>query len=301
MINEFLKFLKAEKNYSDHTILNYKNDLLKFQNWLDSEKYQIKLEDISRPRVFKNYFAYLELKNTNIKSIVRYNSTLRSFYNFLIMKKIIYLNPLDMVVIPKVPKRLPQALNNNEIEFLFKSINTSKVLGQRNYLILELLYSMGLRVSELINIKLNSISLDNKTILITGKGEKDRFLPIHNSLSDLIRNYITYTRISLLAKGVNIYTDNLLINYKGTPLTARGVRIILNYIIRKSGETYNISPHVLRHSFASTLLANGADLRSIQELLGHASLKSTQVYLSISNADLKKNFDTLHPRNKKDV
>src|SRR5690554_1389088 len=182
---------------------------------------------------------------------------------------------------------------------MFKSINTNKLLGKRNYLILEMLFSLGLRASELTGIEIKDLDLSRKQLLVHGKGSKDRYLPLHDNLVNELKNYLQVTRIKLLTKASEP-NNYLLLNYRGEPLQVRGLQKILNKILSDTGETYKITPHMLRHSFATTLLNNGADLRVVQELLGHEHLKSTQIYTEVSNKVLQEKFNKLHPRGKKD-
>jgi integrase/recombinase XerC len=172
-------------------------------------------------------------------------------------------------------------------------------LGLRNYIILDLLFSCGLRASELIDIKISDIHLERKEVLIHGKGQVDRYAFLHDTLVDNLRRYIMYSRPILLAKGKDLNSNQLLINYKGGNLTVRGLRVILNKIIDDSGETFKIHPHMLRHAFATTLLNHGADLRTVQELLGHKHLKTTQIYTQVSAEKLRENYDMTNPRMKK--
>jgi integrase/recombinase XerC len=219
------------------------------------------------------------------------------------LKGYIDINIFDKIETPKVSRRLPKILEDDEIMMLFKSINRNTPLGFRNYIILDLLFSSGLRASELCQMEVKDLKLNQRQILIHGKGSKDRYVPIHLELEKDLRQYLTYTRPILLAKGPITNNDYVFINYRGTQLTERGLRVILKKIISDSGETYKIHPHMLRHAFATTLLNHGADLRVVQELLGHEHLKSTQVYTHVSTEVLKEKFakaSTRMQRNEKD-
>lgn len=291
----FEHYLSTIKNYSKNTTTSYLKDLEDFNNFILSEGLAEDLTSALRPRLARHYLAHLEENNYSKKSIARKISSLRTFYNYLITENIVDTNIFETIETPKIPKRLPKVLSDNEINYLFKAINQNTVLGARNYLILELLFSCGLRASELTNIELKDLQLTRKQILIHGKGSKDRYVPIHDNLVELLKDYLTTTRIKLVAKSDN-NNEKLLLNYRGENLTVRGVQKILQKILSDANETYHISPHMLRHSFATTLLNHGADLRVVQELLGHEHLKSTQIYTEVSNKTLKEKYNKLHPR-----
>lgn len=289
-------YLLVEKNYSKDTVKSYLNDIETFKNFLINEGLAKDLLDAKRERLARNFVSYLDNQGFSKKSIARKISGLKHFYQFLMDRELIDINIFLTVKSPKVPKVLPHTIDDEAINYLFLSINKETPLGFRNYLILDLLYSCGLRASELVNLEIGNVYLSSGQLLIHGKGSKDRYVPIHDSLRDTLKQYMSYTRVTLLAKGVETNEKKLLINYKGTPLTERGLRVILNDLITKSGETYKIHPHMLRHAFATTLLNHGADLRVVQELLGHAHLKSTQIYTHVSSEVLKEKYKTTHPR-----
>jgi integrase/recombinase XerC len=296
LFEHFSNYLLIEKNYSENTISNYLRDIKDFESFIKREELAGSLLDITRERLGRHYLSYLDEKNYARKTIARHISSLRTFYDFLIKEKEIDINIFTNLDIPKIPKKLPKLIQDDEIELLFKSIDRYKPLGFRNYLLLDLLFSCGLRASELIDMSIKDIQLEREQILIHGKGSKDRYVPLHQKLIDDIKHYLTYIRPLLLSKGPDTFEPHVFINYKGTPLTVRGLQIILKKIISDSGETYKIHPHMLRHAFATTLLNHGADLRVVQELLGHAHLKSTQIYTHVSSETLKEKYKTTHPR-----
>src|SRR5690554_32921 len=299
----FKNFLEIEKNYSEHTITSYVKDVFDFEQFILKEEFAPSLLEVKRKRLADYYLSHLDEQKLSKKSIVRKISALRTFYNFLMLKGYIDINIFDKIETPKVSRRLPKILEDDEIMMLFKSINRNTPLGFRNYIILDLLFSSGLRASELCQMKVKDLKLNQRQILIHGKGSKDRYVPIHLELEKDLRQYLTYTRPILLAKGPITNNDYVFINYRGTQLTERGLRVILKKIISDSGETYKIHPHMLRHAFATTLLNHGADLRVVQELLGHEHLKSTQVYTHVSTEVLKEKFakaSTRMQRNEKD-
>ncbi|MDR2828630.1 MAG: tyrosine-type recombinase/integrase [Acholeplasmatales bacterium] len=300
----YKEYLLYEKNYSSYTVLSYTNDIKDFFMFFTREGFGESFIDITRDRIARNYVSYLDSKKYSHKTIARKISSLHNFYKYLVKNNYININVFENIKSPKIEKRLPKPISNNEINILFSSIDTTKSMGKRDYLILELLYSLGVRASEIVNIEVKDIRISSKNILIHGKGSKDRYIPLHDELILQLKDYITYTRPILLSK--NTLTENcdkLLLNRFGQNLTSRGLRVILNKIVSLSEETFSIHPHALRHSFATELLNNGADLRVVQELLGHQSLKSTQIYTDVSTEVMIKKYKEAHPRankNKKD-
>ena len=298
-LQAFKDYLSIERNYAENTVINYLRDVKDFSDYIIREELAEDLLGVRRERLARHYLSYLETKAYARKSIARKISSLRMFYEFLINEKLIDINVFQTLETPKIPKKLPQIIQDDEIDFLMKSIDQTNPRGYRNYLILDLLFSCGLRASELIEMTIRDIQLDREQILIHGKGSKDRYVPLHQNLIDHLRYYLTYTRPILLSKGHESQNPYVFINYKGTPLSVRGLQLIIKNIILKSGETYKLHPHMLRHAFATTLLNHGADLRVVQELLGHEHLKSTQIYTHVSKEAIKQVYNQTHPRMKK--
>lgn len=296
ILSLYTNHLVVEKNYSSDTVKSYLNDIKGFENFLVTEGFAGSLLDATRDRLARNYISYLDNQKMTKKSIARKLSALKNFYAYLMEKSLIDVNIFLTIKTPKIPKNLPHIIDDEAINYLFNSIDKDTALGYRNYLILDLLYSCGLRASEIINLEIGDVYLSSGQLLIHGKGSKDRYAPLHEKLVVELRHYLSYTRVNLLAKGNHTLEKKLLINYKGSALTSRGIRVILNQIIKNSGETYKIHPHMLRHAFATTLLNHGADLRVVQELLGHANLKSTQIYTHVSAEILKEKYKDAHPR-----
>ena len=293
VLMQFKNYIESEKGYSENTSISYRDDIHNLINFLDIEQFG-DLLTVS-PRIARFYTATLHEKYSP-KSIARKISSVRSFYNFLVGEDILEENPFLDIELPKKEKKLPKFIYPEEIENLFTSIDTSTVLGTRNYLILEFLYGTGVRVSELCNIKLNDIDYFQNLCLIHGKGSKDRLVPLHNRLINEISDYVITTRKDLLKSNESKY---LFLNHRGGNITPRGIRMVINRIMLNSGEALKISPHTLRHTFATHLLNNGADLRSIQELLGHEHLSSTQIYTKVSKEKLKDAYMNAHPRARK--
>ncbi|HOI85906.1 MAG TPA: tyrosine recombinase [Acholeplasmataceae bacterium] len=295
-IESFQLYLSVERNYAPNTVKSYLRDVKDFDAFIQREELAEGLLDVRRERLGRHYLSYLDQEKYARKSIARKISALRMFYAYLVQEKMMDINIFEMLEAPKVPKKLPQIIQDEEIDHLFKSIDRMKPRGFRNYVLLDLLFSCGLRASELIDMTIRDIQLDREQILIHGKGSKDRYVPLHHHLIHDLRHYLTYTRPILLSKGNMIQTDHVFINYKGTPLTVRGLQKIILDILNRAGETYKLHPHMLRHAFATTLLNHGADLRVVQELLGHEHLKSTQIYTHVSSETLKAKYKQTHPR-----
>ncbi len=300
-IDAYYEYLYSIKNYSINTVNSYIKDVTEFSEFISSEKMAAGLLFLKNNRVCKNFVSHLSYKNDSSTSINRKLSSLRTFYNFLMKEHIVTENFFDNIESLKVPKRLPHTVKEVEIDMIFKSIDRSTPLGFRNYLIVEVLYGCGLRVSELCSLKIKDIDFNNSTINVSGKGSKDRIVIIYDDLSKNLKHYITYERLELLRKSNNIENRNLFLNNKGTSLTPRGVRVILDKIIENMGETFKITPHMIRHSFATALINNGADLRSVQELLGHENLSTTQIYTHVSIEKMKETYNQSFPRAKKIV
>lgn len=297
ILSDYKDYLTIEKNFSKHTTISYINDVRGFENFILNEGLAKDLLGAKRPRLARNYISYLDNQNYHKKTIARKLSSLKNFYNYLVFKKLIEDNIFDDIKAPKVPKNLPHIIDDEAIKYLFDSLDTSTPLGYRNLVILDLLYSTGMRASELVNLEIKDIYLSSAQILVHGKGGKDRYIILHKTLIEEIKHYLSFIRVTLLSKGDNTNEKKLFINYKGGPLTVRGLRVILNQIIKDSGETYMIHPHMLRHAFATTMLNHGADLRVVQELLGHEHLKSTQIYTHVSKEQIKEKYMQAHPRN----
>ena len=295
-LEDFLNVLTIQKNYSKHTIIGYKRDILDFYEFITSEELAPSFLKANRERLARHFVSYLDSKNLSAKTINRKISALRSFYAFLVKENYIDINIFEHLETPKIPKKLPRILEDNEMDMIFKSIDRYKPLGFRNYVMLDLLFSAGLRASELVEMKIQDVMLEQERILIHGKGAKDRYVPLHQKLIADMKKYLTYIRPILLARGHDASTRYVFINYKGGHLTTRGLQLILKKVIENSGDTFHIHPHMLRHAFATTLLNHGADLRVVQELLGHKHLKSTQVYTHVSKKAIKEKYDITHPR-----
>lgn len=286
-IASFLTYLTYEKRYSVHTIQSYGRDL---RDWAAFTQ--------ARPRAdVREYVATLLDEKLASSTVSRKLSSLRSFYDFLLRVGLVDTNPFAQLRSQKTASMLPKFLYEEEISAIFEAIPKGTVLGDRNMALLELLYGTGIRVSECVGLRLSQLDLESGTLLVHGKGGKDRYLPLGEFVLAPLAIYLEKSRPKLLKKS-NLDTDILFLNHLGQPLTDRGVRHILKLLTAKAAKSVNVSPHKLRHSFATHLLNGGADLRSVQELLGHDHLSSTQIYTHVSKEQMKSVYDLSHPRAK---
>ncbi len=288
LIDSYLIYLDKELNYSDDTIDNYRRDLNNYCDYLN--KNNISYKKITKLEIL-DYLKYLDDIKLNNKSISRHLSSLRSFYNYLVEIKELDSNIFKRIKNPKVEKKLPNYLSINEVEELLNSINENTKEEIRDKCLFELMYSTGMRVSEVSDLKVKNINLSDNTIRVLGKGSKERIVFYGEYFKDIINKYFK-VRDKFLIKG-NI--DNLFINKNGDKLSRESITYIVNKIERKSGINHKISPHILRHSFATHLLDNGADIRSVQELLGHENLDTTEIYTHVSNERLRSEYLKYHP------
>lgn len=292
-IDNFLKYLKYQKNYSDYTCLNYKRDLYEYNSFLVEKN--INYKEITYEETF-SYLKYLNSKHNKKTSISRKLSSLRSFYKYLVLNKKVKNNVFLLVSSPKKEKRIPKYINYVDLESIFDILNVNTKEGQREKVIIEILYGSGIRVSELVNIKLKDIDLSNKTILIIGKGNKERIVNFGDYAKEIIEKYTKEGRKQFLS---NVKSEYLIVGTKKEKITTRRIEQIIDEIIKKTSIKLNITPHMFRHSFATHLLDQGCDLLVVQELLGHESLSSTEIYTYVSNEHLKEVHRKCHPRNLK--
>lgn len=284
-INNFCSYLLIEKKYSHNTIDSYKKDLYKFSEYQNKNIDSIDSNDIHQ------YLKYLTVILLSDKSIARNISCLKSFYKFLLIEKEITNNPMEDIDLPKVRKSLPKALAEEEIISLLE-IPLVNDFSYRNKAMLELLYATGTRVTELIDLKLQDIDLDSATVRVMGKGSKERIIPFGDYALKYMSIYINEYRNKLLKKE---WSDYLFLNNHGKKITRQGFFKVIKKRKDEIGLKKELSPHTLRHSFATHLLNHGADLRSIQELLGHSDIGTTQIYTHVSNEHLKENYKDFHP------
>lgn len=280
------------QNRSEHTVIAYQTDLGQFfqfaahERGVDPESLTVDIIDVY---VIRSFLGILAEHGLARKSMARKLASLRSFFKFLCYQEILAVNPVQRVASPKLGRKLPHFLYLDQVERLLKASDCTKLLGSRDQVIMELLYGSGLRVSELVNLKRENLDLENGLIRVLGKGNKERIVPVTNCAIQAIKNYL------------GMRSDEnpvLLLNYKGSHLSDRSIRRILNKLVAKVSLEQHVHPHMLRHSFATHLLDGGADLRSVQELLGHQKLSSTQIYTHLTRERIKQVYNEAHPRAK---
>ena len=293
MIKKYINYLKYEKRYSEHTIISYENDLNAWMKFLYDLKIDYKEVTYREVRLFLQQCHQKKLARSTVG---RRMSAIKMFYRFLVIEAIIKTNPIVLVKTGIKTSILPKFLYEQEIEALFSSIDTSDVLGCRNYALLELLYATGIRVSECCGLRTSDLDFDRGMLLVYGKDQKMRYVPLGEFVIHAMQDYLS-KRHELSVKS-NIKSDIVFLNHRGTALTDRGVRDILKRMTNTTSEHIKLAPHMIRHTFATHLLNNGADLRSVQELLGHVNLSSTQIYTHVSKERLKAVYNLTHPRAK---
>ncbi len=290
-VKNYLNYLKYNKNYSDKTIFNYQLDLKDYFNFLNQEGlfYQdITYDDL---RYLFEHFDKLKLSN---KSIRRHISSIKGFYKYLVTQEVVKQNPFIYVNLPKKEQKLPKYLTITELIELFDSMEIKTNYDLRNRLILELMYATGVRVSELVNIKLQDFDFYNQSLRVFGKGSKERIVYYNLVVKNLLTKYLK------VYPDLNKKNSNyLFLNYQGNQLTTAGISYIINQVVKKIGFNKHITPHILRHSLATHLLNNGCSLLTVQELLGHSSISTTGIYTHVTLDHIKEVYNKCHPRNKK--
>lgn len=284
-IIEFIRYLVMERKLSNNTVFSYYNDLAK-----TSLFFKKNLNTLAKDEI-KNYLNSLKISGASLAHTI---TTLRSFYKFLIINKKLKDNPMELIALPKIGKHLPKVLNIEEINKLL-DIKLLNIYDYRNRAMIELMYASGVRVSEIIALKLIDVDLVNDVVRVTGKGDKERIIPLGEYAACAIKLYLQNARSQLLNNKTSEY---LFINNHGGSLSRVGFFKILKTIARQKGIKKDFSPHTLRHSFATHLLDGGADLRSIQELLGHSSITTTQIYTHVSTENIRRDYDEYHPHGK---
>ncbi len=291
-LKEYLSHLKLEKNLSENTLSSYKNDISTFISFLSDYKISDP-SDIST----ENLTAFFKtLKNIGLTSTsaARYFSSLKGFFLYLLKNNYIIKNPLEKISAPKLSKKLPEVLNINEVDKILAQPNVSDTLGLRNKAILELLYACGTRVSELTNLKLSDLFLNEEVIRVFGKGSKERLIPIGSSAIEWVGKYIKESRSVLLR--ISKSGNYVFLNSRGSKLSRMGIWKIIDRYVKEAGIQKEVHPHTFRHSFATHLLEGGADLRAVQEMLGHADISTTQIYTHIDRDYIKQVHKQFHPR-----
>ncbi|MFB4162656.1 tyrosine recombinase XerC [Alteribacillus sp. JSM 102045] len=296
-LSGFKRYLQVEKNASDLTLHAYENDILDFYEFLHSEGLVSPVE--AGTQTARVFFSRLYEKNYKRATAARKISALRTFYKFLKREGYMEINPFLSASMPKKETKLPRFLYEEELIHLFESFDITKDLDQRDLAVFELLYATGMRVSECCRVKTEDIDKDLGTLLVKGKGRKERYVPVGSFAIEAIEYYISHARKKLLQKNKDGRPNALFLNNRGGPLTERGVYYMVNKRVKTVSQTLHISPHDLRHTFATHLLNNGADLRSVQDLLGHEHLSTTQLYTHVTKDRLKTVYEYAHPRAEK--
>lgn len=291
-VDEYLSILQLERNLSKLTIEAYKNDLNQFFIFL-IEKKVTDLNEITGKEIVL-FFSLLNKLGLSDTSTARYFSSLKGFFKFLILSGYIVENPIDKLKSPRIAKKLPEVLNINEIDKILNQPSIEDVTGIRDRTILEVFYACGLRVSELISMKISDLYLDDEAIRVFGKGSKERVVPIGSSAIKWIRKYLIESRPILEKKGKSFTV--LFLNRRGTKFSRMGLWKMISQYTKLAGIEKNVHPHTFRHSFATHLLEGGADLRAVQEMLGHADISTTQIYTHIDRDFIKQEHKRFHPR-----
>ena len=296
LIEKFDNYINVERNLSLHTRRNYISDLKQFSDFLKREHSKIKYEAIDKT-IIRSYLGFLYKKNRK-SSVARKLATLRTFFKFLLRAGILKKNPASLVSTPRLEKHVPSFLSIDETFILLEMPDVTTLAGLRDKAIMEILYSSGLRVSELVETNENDIDLNLGIIKVMGKGKKERIVPIGSKAIEVLNNYLQSGERRRRLSPTSPLNLPVFLNQRGGRLTARSVARIINRYIEQCGLLKNISPHSLRHTFATHMLDAGADLRAIQELLGHVSLSTTQKYTHVSIDKLMEVYDKAHPKSR---
>lgn len=292
-LNDYLHFLRVERQLAENTIGSYKRDLLGYIRYLEKEVQPGSLDGVTRAHIL-GYLQVLERGGKSPRTISRHISSIRSFHQFLVRERITTTDPTIQLDLPKLEMKLPRVLSVGEVDSLIAAPDRSKPAGIRDRAMLEMLYGTGMRVSECIGMNTGDVHLSMGFARVFGKGGKERIVPLGRNAIDAVTAYVEQAR-PLMLKG-DRSQDALFVNSRGGRLTRQGVWKLLNQHAKKAGITKELTPHTLRHSFATHLVENGADLRAIQEMLGHADISTTQIYTHVSKTRLKDVYSKFHPR-----
>ncbi len=288
LLEDFLAHLRLERSLSENSINAYKSDLYKLNSaFLDLQLIELEYKQI------KQFLDDLNNAGLSTRSIARVISALKTFYKFILSERLIKRSPLETIDTPKLSKHLPDVLSHQEISKMLESIDFSKLAGERNKLIIMLLYGSGLRVSELVCLKVDDVFEDDGFVKVLGKGDKERLVPVGLKTTRQFRCYLEHYRNVVSGEKV---VPNLILNQKGNPLSRISIFKVIKELAIRAGITKSISPHTLRHSFATVLIEAGADLRAVQQMLGHESITTTEIYTHLDNSYLKTIIEQYHPR-----
>ncbi|MDD3655387.1 MAG: site-specific tyrosine recombinase XerD [Atribacterota bacterium] len=291
LIESFLEYLTLERGLSSNTIISYRYDLLKYHEFIVNKK-QLSFQDVNRD-IVSQYYHYLYQINLSINSIFRNLIALKMFYRFLLSEGHIQNDLTRFIEFPRLQKKLPEALNLKELDKLLAERNFTGLLGKRDQAIIELLYATGMRVTELITLKRNDINLDHQLLKCIGKGNKERWIPFTDRAHSILTDYLQLIRPKLIKKEDS---NRLFLNNNGKPITRQAIFYLIKNYARKSGIRKKVTPHTLRHTLATHLIENGADLRTVQEMLGHSDISTTQIYTHVSRKWIKEEYFKAFPR-----
>ena len=292
-LDDYMQFLRVERQLADNTLLSYERDLRSYLQYLKEVEQLESLRNVERIHIL-NHLSHLKETTMSSRTVARHISSIRSFHQFLIRERVVDKDPTVHLEMPQMDKKLPNVLSIEEVETLIEAPDTSKANGKRDQAMLELLYASGMRVSECINLDMEDVNLTMGFVRCFGKGGKERIIPLGKSALSACKDYLSGARRELAKPGVT--TDALFINQRGKRLTRQGFWKLLKQHAQKAGIQKELTPHTLRHSFATHLIENGADLRAVQEMLGHADISTTQIYTHVSKTRLKDVYSQFHPR-----
>lgn len=288
----FKAYLKLEKSLAENSIEAYLNDVSKLANFAEERGSNLQPSQLSR-KDLESFITTIVDLGLSAYSQARIISGIKAFYKYLVLEDVVAVDPTELLEAPKLGRKLPDTLNNSEIEEMLAVIDRSKPEGERNRAIIETMYACGLRVSELTELLISNLYLDEGFIRVIGKGSKERLVPIHENASDAIELYLSHVRVHTPVKPGN--EDIVFLNRRGSKLSRVMIFYVIKDLAEKAGIRKNISPHTLRHSFATELVENGADLRAVQEMLGHSSITTTEIYTHLDRKFLRETIEKHHP------
>lgn len=292
-LKDFIHFLLVEKGLAKNTIISYERDLKSYLQYLNQVESLSQLNDVQRVHIV-HFLGFLKEQGKSSRTIARHIASLRAFHQFLLRDKAVDHDPSVHIETPKMERSLPKVLNLQEVEILLDSPKQNDHFGIRDKAMLEILYATGIRVSELIGLNLGDVHLTMGFVRCIGKGNKERIIPIGHTAANALQSYLSFGRPHFITKKHK--EDALFLNHHGNRLTRQGFWKILKRLAKEAGIEKDLTPHTLRHSFATHLLENGADLRAVQEMLGHADISTTQIYTHVSKTRLKDVYSKFHPR-----
>lgn len=292
-LDDYLQFLRVERQLAANTLMSYERDLKSYLQYLKEVEQLDSLRNVERIHIL-NHLSHLKEATMSSRTVARHISSIRSFHQFLIRERVVDRDPTVHLEMPQMDKKLPSVLSIEEVDALMEAPDVSKANGTRDQAMLELLYASGMRVSECINLDMEDVNLTMGFVRCFGKGGKERIIPLGKSALESCKRYLSDARGDLSKPGIT--TDALFINQRGKRLTRQGFWKLLKQHAQKAGIQKELTPHTLRHSFATHLIENGADLRAVQEMLGHADISTTQIYTHVSKTRLKDVYSQFHPR-----